>query len=61
MSRSSSLASDWYYLGRVRTIKEIAATLDALTAEGVSAFAGKQTLEGMTLVTLGPKPLMIPE
>ena len=61
MSRSSSLASDWYYLGRVRTIQEIAATLDALTADGVSAFAGKQTLEGMTLVTLGPKPLMIPE
>ena len=30
MSRSGSLASDWYFLGRVRPIEEIAAELDAL-------------------------------
>ena len=35
MSRSGSLASDWYFLGRVRPIEEIA-RLDALTPEAVS-------------------------
>jgi len=61
MSRSSSLASDWYYLGRVRTITEIASKLDALTAESVSEFASRQTLDAMTLITLGPKHLSIPD
>ena len=60
MSRSSSLASDWYYLGRVRSIQEISAALDALTAASVSEFTANQSLEAMTLVTLGPKPLTIP-
>ena len=31
MSRSSALASDWYFLGRVRPLEEISAELDALT------------------------------
>ena len=36
MSRSGSLASDWYFLGRVRPLEEISAALDALTPESVS-------------------------
>lgn len=60
MSRSSSLASDWYYLGRVRPLPEISAALDALTPEAVGEFASRQRIDEMTLVTLGPKPLTIP-
>ncbi len=41
MSRSGSLASDWYFLGRVRPIEEIAAELDALTPGSVSEYAGR--------------------
>ena len=41
MSRSGSLATDWYFLGRVRPIAEISAELDALTAESVSEYAAK--------------------
>ena len=41
MSRSGSLASDWYFLGRVRPIEEIAAELDALTPEAVSEYAAR--------------------
>ena len=33
MSRAGSLASDWFYLGRVRPLDEISAALDALTPE----------------------------
>ena len=39
MSRSGSLASDWFYLGRVRPLDEIAAALDALTPESVADYA----------------------
>ncbi len=60
MGRSSSLASDWYYLGRIRPLEEISAKLDALTAKDVSEFAAKQAIADMTLVTLGPRALNVP-
>jgi predicted Zn-dependent peptidase len=58
MSRSSALASDWYFLGRVRPLDEIAAEMDALTPESVSEYA--RTLlkpDELTILTLGPTPL----
>ena len=60
MSRSASLASDWYYLGRVRTLDEIASALDALTPEAVGAFAARQPLDDLTILTLGPNALDLP-
>ena len=55
MSRSGALASDWYFLGRVRPIEEIAAELDALTPEAVSEYAAKMQRAGEpTILTLGP-------
>ncbi|MFO0908832.1 MAG: pitrilysin family protein [Isosphaeraceae bacterium] len=60
MSRSASLASDWFYLSRVRSLDEIAAALDALTPQDVSAFAARQDLASMTVLTLGPNALRVP-
>jgi hypothetical protein len=60
MGRSSSLASDWYYLGRVRPLDEISAALDALTPESVGAYAASQDLGAMTILTLGPNALRMP-
>ena len=60
MSRSGSLASDWFYLGRVRTLEEISGALDALTPESVGSFAARQAIDEMTIVTLGPKALEMP-
>ena len=60
MSRSGSLASDWYYLGRVRSLDEISAALDALTPESVGDFAARQDLDDMTILTLGPNALRLP-
>lgn len=60
MSRAGSLASDWYYLGRVRPIDEIAASLDALTPESVGDFARQHAPTDMTILTLGPTPLQLP-
>jgi predicted Zn-dependent peptidase len=61
MSRSGALATDWYFLGRVRPIEEIAAELDALTPESVSSYAA--TLpepRELTILTLGPTALALP-
>ncbi|MEA2630657.1 MAG: hypothetical protein QOE66_876 [Chloroflexota bacterium] len=60
MSRSGSLASDWFYLGRVRSLDEISAALDALTPEAVAEYAARQDLDAMTILTLGPNALVLP-
>ncbi len=62
MSRSAVLASDWYFLGRVRSIEEIAVELDALTPESVSAYASKleKPDTNPTILTLGPVGLRLP-
>lgn len=60
MSRSGSLASDWFHLGRVRSLDEISAALDALTPEAVSSYAAGLDLNAMTILTLGPNALKFP-
>ena len=60
MSRSSALAGDWYFLGRVRPLAEISAALDALTPESVSDYAQRfLNLDDLTILTLGPNPLTV--
>src|SRR5437588_2656472 len=62
MSRSSTLASDWYFLGRVRPIAEISAELDALTPGSVGDYAARfANPTDMTILTLGPTALRIPD
>ena len=60
MSRSNSLASDWFYLSRIRSLDEISASLDALSPENVSDYSATQPLDAMTILTLGPTPLDFP-
>lgn len=57
-SRASTLASDWYFLGRVRPLSEISEALEALTPTTVSGFCAGLALDKMTLLTLGAKPLV---
>lgn len=61
ISRAGSLASDWFYLGKVRSIDEISSALDALTPASVGDFASKNDTAGMTVLTLGPTPLDQPD
>jgi len=60
MGRAGSLASDWFYHGRVRSLDEVSAALDALTPGSVGAFAGRSAGPSMTILTLGPTPLELP-
>jgi predicted Zn-dependent peptidase len=55
--RALSLASDWYYLGRVRSFDEIQAEIDRLTPESIGGYLRRCPPGDFTIVTLGPKPL----
>jgi predicted Zn-dependent peptidase len=53
------LASDWYFLGRVRSFDEIQNAINALTPEGILGYLRRHPPGNYTIVTLGPKPLNV--
>jgi predicted Zn-dependent peptidase len=59
-ARAGALASDWYYLGRVRPIEEVQAAINGLTPAAIVDYVRKYPPANMTVVTLGPKPLVAP-
>jgi len=59
-ARSGSMASQWYHLGRVRTLEEIGRKIDALTAEDISRFLHEHPPRTETVSTLGASPLEVP-
>ncbi len=59
-SRALSLASDWFYLGRVRGFDEIQSAIDGLTPEGIARHLRRRPPRDFTIVTLGPRPLNVP-
>ncbi len=58
-SRSSSIARDWYHLGRVRTLEEIGELVDALTCNSINGYLAAHPPRDFTIVTLGPRPLEV--
>jgi len=60
-SRALSLASDWYHLGRVRSVDEIQAKINALSPDTIIAHLRRCPPGNFTVVTLGPKPLELSE
>jgi predicted Zn-dependent peptidase len=59
-ARSRALASDWYFLGRVRSFDEIQAGLDALTPDTITEHLRHHPAKDFNMVTLGPAPLNLP-
>ncbi|HLJ92912.1 MAG TPA: pitrilysin family protein [Gemmataceae bacterium] len=59
-ARAGTLASDWYYLGRVRSFDEIEAAINALAPETIVRHLHRCPPRNFTVVTLGPKPLTVP-
>ncbi len=60
-ARAGSLATDWFYLSRVRTFDEIQTAIDGLTPAAILGYLDKYPAAGFTVVTLGPTPLVVPE
>jgi len=59
-SRAGALASDWYYLGRVRATDEIQHAIDALSPRSILNHVKKYPPMNFTIVTLGKNPLQMP-
>ena len=60
-ARAGVIASDWYFLGRVRSFDEIQAAIDGLTPKSVTDYLAAYPVKDVTLVTIGPAPLTMPE
>jgi predicted Zn-dependent peptidase len=60
-SRAGTLASDWYYLGRVRGFDEIKSAIESLTPAGITEHVRRHPPKDFTIVTLGPKALNVTE
>lgn len=59
-ARAGALASDWYYLGRVRPIEEIQKAIDSLSPASIQEHVVRYPARDFTIVTLGPKALTVP-
>lgn len=59
-SRAGALASDWYYLGRVRSTEEIHDAIEALSPASILEHVKKHPPEDFTIVTLGKNALKLP-
>lgn len=56
-SRASSIAVDWYYLGRVRPLEEIQKAIDSITTKSILSHVKEYNPKEFTIVTLGTKQL----
>ncbi len=59
-ARAGVIASDWYFLGRVRSYEEIRDAVESLTPRDVLEYLERFPVRDVTLVTLGPSPLTLP-
>lgn len=59
-ARASALTSDWHKLGRTRSLEEVTAEIDAVTAARLAEYLASRDLGRVTIQTLGPSPLSPP-
>jgi predicted Zn-dependent peptidase len=58
--RAAALATDWWNLGKVRTLGEIKSHIDAVTSAHIIEAVKRFPPEPLTVVTLGSKKLSMP-
>jgi len=59
-ARAGAMASDYYRLGRARTLDELAAEMLRITLDDVNAYVQRREIGSVTIVTLGSAPLVVP-
>ena len=57
--RASALVNDWWNLGRLRTLDEIKAGIDAVSIGDIQRFMEQHPVSPITMVTLGPKEIKL--
>lgn len=60
-ARAAAIATDQAILGRPRTLQEMAGRILAVRLEQLNAFLREQPQAAMTVVTVGPSALQVPE
>ncbi len=58
-SRAGAIGGDYYKLGRVRSLDEIKANIDAVTVASLREFLTQRDSWDFTVVTMGPKSITI--
>ncbi len=58
-SRAGAIGSDYYILGRVRSLEEIKEKIEATSADSVLEFLRRKRFGDFTVVTIGPKEVKI--
>jgi predicted Zn-dependent peptidase len=58
-SRAGSLGSDYYMLGRVRTLDEIKQNIEARSVQSVLGFLRSNPFKDFTVVTIGPREVRL--
>lgn len=58
-SRASGIGSDYYVLGRVRSLDEIKSEIEATSVDSVLRFLRNNRLKDFTIVTIGPKKITV--
>ncbi|MGI9474841.1 MAG: M16 family metallopeptidase [Rubripirellula sp.] len=59
-SRTSSLASDFYQIGRPMTTSELEIAIESLSLDDIREYWGQRPPRDYRIVTLGPEPLNVP-
>jgi predicted Zn-dependent peptidase len=59
-ARAGAMAHDFFIRGRIRTLDEIKASIDAVTVQGVNDYLAANQPGPFTIVTVGPKELALP-
>jgi len=60
-SRAGGIGSDYYILGRVRSLEEIKNKIEATSDDSVLGFLRKNKFGDFTVVTIGPKQIRVQE
>jgi predicted Zn-dependent peptidase len=58
-SRASTIGSDYYVLGRVRTLDEVKQKIEETSVESVLGFLRGHPFQDFTVVTIGPKEVRV--
>lgn len=56
-ARAAALASDWYHLGRPRSLRELSEAIDAVSKDEVIAYARDYRPGSFTVLVIGPEAL----
>jgi predicted Zn-dependent peptidase len=56
-ARANALASDFYHLARVRSLRELSDAIDATKADDILDHVRQHQARDFTVLVIGPKPI----